>query len=156
MILDAKAPEKPAGIVVDTGTGKRIPFVRKFDTDTGEYEAFCPTADGKDILLDEHWKPILLKGKAIGKLVMVPMDQASLLGAEPPQKKQSPIQPLSPEQKLDGLEQYKKVFFEVWSYKGQSKRCTNDRWDNYLSTLRDNSFLDAFVIRRRTMPVTQH
>jgi len=62
MIIDAKAPEKPAGVVVDTGTGRRIPFVRKYDTETGEYEAIEATADGKNYRLDKNGKASVIKG----------------------------------------------------------------------------------------------
>lgn len=44
MILDAKCGKR--GVLVDGETGKRIPFARWANTETGEYEAFAATPDG--------------------------------------------------------------------------------------------------------------
>jgi hypothetical protein len=55
------------------------------------------------------------------------------------------IEPIRPEVRLDGLEQYKRAYLHVWNYRGESRRCVADRWSEFLLK---NDFLDAFVIRR--------
>lgn len=57
MIIDAKSGIR--GVLVDATTGRRIPFARYANLETGEWEAFQATLDGKLIA-----KPLnLLKGK---------------------------------------------------------------------------------------------
>lgn len=155
MILEATQKEQPAGILIDTGTNKRIPFARKANFDTGEYEAFAVAPDGESILADEQWKPVIIKGRAVGKLQLVPFNDAAQFGWKPPQLKQSPIQTLPADLKLDGLERYKKAYFEVWNgHRQEAKKCVADRWDNKLDTLKGLEFLDTFVLKRRTLGVS--
>ncbi len=153
MILDARSKEKPAGVLVDLGTGLRIPFARKVDFERGTYEHLVPAPNGVDVLVDEYGKPLVRQGRAVGRLELVPLDKAATIGAAPPpQKVYSPIEPLSADQKIDGLEQYKRVYVEVWQWRGESRKCADERF--HAEFLRKNSFLDAFVIRRKVVPTT--
>lgn len=130
-----------AGILVDLGTGRRIPFAVWFDTETGDYEAHEATADGRSMLAAEDCVTPLgtFRGRAVGQLKLVPMENAKLLGATPtPRAKRV--------EKAEGLERYKRVYFEVWQFRGEAKRTATSRWADYL--LRDG-FLDDLVIRRK-------
>lgn len=154
MILDARAPEKPGGVLVDRGTGKAIRFARKFDTATGEWEAFQVAPDGESILCTEDHTPIVIRGKAVGKLELVPLEKAHVFGLKEKQERVfSPIQPMSADQKLDGLEQYKAIYTKVWNeMRGESRRCVDDRWAQFLEK---SDFLDSFILKRRSVPVAQ-
>lgn len=147
MILHAKQPEKPRGVLVDKGTGRRIPFARSCNMETGEYEAFQPTADGTDIIVDaQDRKPIVVKGKAVGKLELVPLERAHQFGRKKPELVKSDIQPMTADEKREGLEQYKGVFIKVWAEaRGEARKTVDHRWGEFIQK---NSFLDAFVIRR--------
>jgi hypothetical protein len=135
--VTATDKDRPSGVLMDTGTGKRIPFAFEFDTDTGEYQAFKPSPDGNDILIDDNRKPIIIKGKAVGEMKLVPLDGAAVVG-RPARKVPD---------KVTGYETYKKLFFDVWAdVRGEAKRSVSDRWDSFLQT---NDFLDCFVLRRR-------
>ncbi len=152
MILDARAPEKPAGILIDTGTNRRIPYARTVDFDNNTYEALATAPNGIDYLCDERMQLVILKGKAVGQLKLVPLDHAEQLGVKKePEKVSSPIQPLSADIKLQGLESYKEVYFKVWNgIRGESNRCVASRFDEYL---KKSDFLDTFCVRRRSVPV---
>lgn len=161
MRLDAKQPTDapvpvnskrlPAGVLVDTATNKRIPFPRKVDFDTGEVEYFVPAANGTDILIDPYTQqPYIRKYKAVGKLQLVEMGKADKLGVQPPRKVESPILPMTPEEKIDGMDQYKKLYFEVWQWRGESSRVVHDRWSEFLDK---SDFLDSFLLKRTVTPV---
>lgn len=146
MLLDARQPEKPSGILVDHGTGKRIFKPRRVDFSSGEYEAFAAAPNGKDILVGDDDRPVVVRGKSVGRLELVPIGSAHQFGVEKPKLTKSDVQPLSADQCLEGLEQYKKVYREVWCWRGESNRCVDDRWHQFLKT---NDFLDSFMLRRR-------
>lgn len=147
MLLDARAPEKPGGVLVDHGTGKAIRFARKFDTDTGQWEAFAVAPDGESILCTEDHKPIVIRGRAVGRLELVPLEKAHVFGLkDKPELKHSPIRPMDASQKRDGLEQYKALYVKVWNeMRGESRRCVDDRWEAFLRT---SDFMDDFILRR--------
>lgn len=153
---DAPVPvnskRRPAGVLVDQGTGKRIPFPRVVDTENGYVEYLVPAANGVDVLIDAYTQqPYVRKYKAVGKLVLLPMAQADKLGVPPPKKVESVIEPMRPEEKVEGLRQYKKLYLEVWNgFRGEAVKCVNDRFAEYL---KQNSFLDAFVLAKTTVPV---
>jgi len=125
-------------------------LARKFDTETGEYEYLQPAPNGVDVLCDELDQPIVVKGKAKGKLELVPLDGAAQFGFRLPQRVKSPIQPMTVEQKIDGLDTYKRVYTQVWQWRGESRRCVDTRWADYLA---QSDFLDCFVLKRRLVPV---
>jgi len=134
----------PAGVLVDSATMKRIPFPRKVDMETGEVEYLVPAANGVDVLIDPYTQqPYIRRYKAIGKLVLEPMAKADRLGVAPPKKVVSEIQPMTPEEKVEGLNQYKRLYFQVWNgIRGEAAKCVNDRFADYLKT---NHFLDSFL-----------
>lgn len=139
------AQMKPAGVLIDTGTGKRIPFAVWADMETGEYEALTPAPNGVDYHCDlETGEPLRYRGRARGRLELVSAEGARDL-APPPRKVTGVIEPMSPEQKRHGVEQYKRVYFEVWQFRGESKRVVDTRFADYLAK---SNFLDAFVLRR--------
>lgn len=121
-----------AGILIDRGTGRRIPLARWFDEETGEWEAFAEAPNGA-VRCDEQGRPILRRGRAVGRLELVPLGKAKLLPGPPP----TPA--------AEGLASYQRLYFEVWQWRGEAQRCVNGRWIDFL---KQNEFLDAFVIRR--------
>lgn len=140
-MIDARSPLKPGGVLLDHGTGKRIPFARCFDPETGTYEAFAPAPNGKDILCDDDDKPIVIKGKSKGRLELIPLGSAAVIGYKPPERvRKTDID------KSAGLQIYKQAYFETWQWRGEAKRCVADRWDSFLA---QNDFLDMYVLRRR-------
>jgi len=149
MQLDARQPEKPAGILIDHGTGRRIPFARWFDSQTGQFEAFVMASNGVDIACDENYRPLVIKGKAVGRLELIPIGNAAQFGFEEPKKVIE--QPLTVEQKQEGLDQYKKLYLTVWRWRGESGRVALTRWEEFLQ---QNDFLDHLVIKRRVVPVS--
>lgn len=144
MMIDA-SKTKLAGVLIDTGTGKRIPFARRFDPETGEYEHFVPAPNGVDILVDDRFVPFIRRGKAVGRLELVPLDDARLLGSDcKPKKVQGTILPLSRDEKVAGLETYKRVYVQVWSeLRGEARKTVDSKWEDFL---RNNDFLDEFLI----------
>lgn len=148
MILDARQPERPAGVLYDHGTGKRVPFARKVDFETGEYEAIVPSPDGQNYSCDEDGSLRIVRGHAVGKLELVPFEQAKHLGRMPkPERWASAIEPMTADQKRDGLRQYQEVFVKVnREVRHKTKAKVEDEWARFL---RDNSFLDEFVIKRK-------
>lgn len=166
MLLDAKKPTSapvptnkqghPAGVLVDTGTMKRIPFPRKVDMATGEVEYLVPAANGVDVLVDPYTRaPYVRKYKAVGKLVLEPYAKADKLGVPPPRKVEGEVQPMTAGEKVAGLEQYKTVYFKVWNeMRHEARRCVDGRWEDYLTKSGAMDFLDQFVgIRSRPVPV---
>lgn len=157
MKLDSRQPilgtkVMPSGVVFDHGTGKRIPFVTWFDAETGEYEQHIPAANGVDVLVHPITRiPYRRKGKATGRLELIPITQAHLFNAAPPQKVVQRIQTITYDQKLEGMKQYKSLFYKVEEIRGNSQRVTNGKWDDFLL---NNSFLDDFVLRRHTHTTT--
>lgn len=136
-----------AGVVIDHGTGQRIPFVRWYDSDTGEYEAIRVASNGVDYACDDKWKPITYRAKAVGRLELVPWNDAVKVGLIPEPKKVKDERPNIRE----GLETYQKLFVEVWQFRGESRRVVDERFDTYL---RQNNFLDHLILRRRPVTTT--
>lgn len=145
MLLDANAPARPAGVLVDHGTGKRIPYARKANLETGEYEAFVLAPNGTDILCDENRQPIVRKGQAVGRLELVPFGDARLLGTDlQPKVSEFLVQPMGKDEKIAGLETYKRCFVQVFNeLRGEARKTVDSRWEDFLKT---NDFLDEFVI----------
>ncbi len=149
MLLQATQKEKPAGVLIDRGTGKRIPLAFKADMDTGEWEAHVPAPNGTDIQADELHRPMTCKGRAVGKLELVSMEGAEHFGVKPPQLVDSPVVVITKDMKLAGLDSYKRTYFQVWNnFRGEAQKCVNDRFSDYL---KKNQFLDTFCIRRRSV-----
>lgn len=165
MLLDAKKPtdapvpvnrqRRPAGVLVDLGTMKRIPFPKKWDVERGEVEYMVPAANGVDVLIDPYTQqPYVRKYKAVGKLVLEPLDKADKMGVGAPKKVVSHIEPMTPEEKVEGLREYQRLYFQVWNgFRGEAAKCVNDRFGDWLS---QNSFLDAFVLKSRPVPARVH
>jgi len=133
MRIDARAGAR--GILVDRGPNRRIPLARWYDPATGEYEAFVE-GPGGTVRRGDDGQPQVVRGRAQGKLELVPLGSA-WQPAPPPAPKGTPP--------AEGLAQYQRVYFEVWNRRGEAKKCIRDRWQEFL---RQNDFLDAFVIRR--------
>lgn len=77
MIIDARSGVR--GVLIDAATGKRIPFARWANLDTGEYEALAATPDGKA----KAYPPRLIRGKtALRFLPGAPLRGASPLSEE--------------------------------------------------------------------------
>jgi hypothetical protein len=152
MILDSRKQKDTSGVVIDTGTGKRVPKVIWFDVTTGDYECHVPAPNGHDVLMDEFAQPIIRRGSAVGKLELIPLDQAANLGQfkVPPKKVHQTVQPLSKDEKVAGLELYKDVYITVWQdIRKVDKKTVNEKW---LAYLRNTPFLDSLVLRRRSVP----
>ena len=150
--VPVNAKRLPAGVLVDSATNKRIPFPRKVDMGTGEVEYLVPAANGVDVLVDPYTRaPYIRKYKAVGKLVLVPMAQADKLGVPPPRKVESIVQPMTKEEKIDGMREYQTLFFKVWNeMRGEADRCVKDRWDYKVEEfVQKNHFLDSFVLKSR-------
>jgi hypothetical protein len=142
-----------AGVLIDRGTGRRIPFAVWFDPETGDYEHFQPAANGVDMACDEDWNPIRVRGRAKGKLELVPLGEAAKVGWKEPAKVRETIK-LTNEDREAGLEQYKKVYVHVWQDRGEARRIVDDRWEEYL---RKSSFFDDLILKRlKRKPVRIH
>lgn len=156
MILDARAPDKPAGVLIDTGTNRRIPYARRANFDTGEYEALVEGPEPDSVIVgdDDREEPVVVRGRAVGKLKLVPLEQAHAFGLEvEPRKVRQTVLPMTADQRIAGLEQYKQVYVKVWNeLRRESRRCVDDRWAEYLSK---SDFLDAYVLKRRIVPTNQ-
>ena len=128
IILDAKRDRCP-GVLYDHGTGKRVPFARKINFQTGEVEHLVPAANEVDIAVDPYTRGAYVrKYKAKGKLELIPFGKADKLGVAPPKKVEGRIEPLTKEENSD--------------------RVVDPQWQQYVKELQDNDFLDSFVIRR--------
>ena len=152
MILDSRKQKSLSGVVIDTGTGRRIPKVIWFDSTTGDYEYHVPAPNGHDVLIDEYGAVVVRRGRAIGKLELIPLDQAANIGQfkVPPKQVHQTVQPLSKDEKIAGLECYKDVYISVWQdVKRVDRETVNQKWLDYL---RKTPFLDSFVLRRRSTP----
>lgn len=149
--IDAK--DGVGGVLFDHGTGKRIPFARRFDPLTGEWEGYWPAPNGVDVLGDDCGQPIVRRGKAKGKLELIPMGKAAALGQAPvkPQVQQRAVRPMTKDEQLDGLETYKKAYQEVWhGFRGEAKRCVQDRWQEFLAK---SDMFDSFILAKTVVPV---
>lgn len=153
MIVHCKSGQ--AGVLIDRGTGKRIPLAIWFDNEAGEYEAFQLASNGVDMAADVDWKPIRYKAKAVGLLELVPLGEAHIFGWKEPQLVREPkVVKLSPDQREAGLQQYREVYTKVWQWRGESRKAVDGRWEEYLTK---NTFFDDLVLtrlRRRFTPVT--
>lgn len=78
MILDSRTMPDLRGIVVNEETGQRIPFVRWCDTDTGDWEAWAATPDGRQKLRPPH----LVRGRC--RLRFVPLAPRAAPKRTPP------------------------------------------------------------------------
>ena len=146
MILNAKR-DGTKGILVDTGTGKRIPFAISANFEDGTYEHWVASADGRSILCadDAMKKPMRTSGKAVGKLVVVPLDQAEHLGAPAPPRVYSPIAPISQGEIKAGIDMYREVNVQVDQFRGLSRKCAESK---FAEKLRKSSFLDHYIVGR--------
>ena len=152
MMLDARTSGLH-GVLYDTGTGKRIPFARRYDPDTGEYEHFLPAPNGVDVIGDDCGVPLLRRGKARGKLVLLDDGKAAHLGVKPAPAKVVPqtVEPMTAEERIEGLEVYKRCYFQVNNeFRGEAKRNVNDKWQEYL---KGTGFLDHFLLTKVTVPI---
>lgn len=158
MILDARSPSRPAGTLIDTGTGQ--PILHAYYAEVGEvggrWEAYATTIgpDGVAVMqLDDHGQPVIIRGRARGTLVLRPHDGAHVFAAELKAARRSPVT-ISPAAKYDGVEQYGRACIEIWRRRGDSRRCAGERFDDYVAqTLGPLDWLDAYIVRRRTVPV---
>ena len=110
MILDCLTPNSPKGVFYDDGTGKRITYVRWADTETGEYVALEPEPDGEA-------SGRQYRARAVGRLKFVP-----LAGARVIKRKQTE------EDRALGLEQYRKLFYDMWRFREEAKKHVAQRW----------------------------
>lgn len=150
MILDAQTPQKPAGVVFDHGTGKRIPFVIRCDFATGDYEAHVPAPNGMDVIVDPYTRrPVVRKGKAVGRLELIPFGKTHKMGVAPPKKVVAAVQPMTKDEKIAGMDQYKKCYFEVWRWRGDSERVVMNKW---IEELKQSDFMDCFVLQKTMKP----
>jgi hypothetical protein len=124
------------GVLIDRGTGRRIPLARWYDPETGEYEAFAE-GPGGTVRLDDKGQPVIVRGRAVGRLELVPQGSAW----SPPKPPAPTVTPPA-----EGLVQYQRVYFEVWNRRGEARKCIQGRWREFLQK---NDFLDTFVIRRK-------
>jgi hypothetical protein len=153
VILDSRKQKSLAGVVIDTGTNRRIPKVIWFDVTTGDYEQHLVAPNGHDVLMDEWGKPIVRRGRAVGKLELVPIDQAANIGVfrRPPEKVHQAVQPLSKDEKVAGLEMYKEVYVKVnHEFRRLDRKTVESKWVEYL---RKSPFLDNLCLRRNPVPV---
>lgn len=156
MILDSRVPVPgtkvpPAGVVYDHGRACRVPFVIWFDSE-GNYEQHIPAPNGVDVICEPGThRPYVRRGKAVGRLELLPFGKAELLGpnVEPPKRVEQTVQPLTKDEKVAGMQEYQKLFSTVWRWRGESDKAVNQRWLDYL---RDSEFLGEFVLKRRSYP----
>lgn len=78
MILDAKSGLR--GTLFNAATGERIPFARRADLGTGEWEALAATPDGRHVLEPRR----LVRGRCPLRFVPAPVV------AQPPMQQQPP------------------------------------------------------------------
>jgi len=112
MILDSKSGIR--GVLVDESTGQRIAFARKANLETGEWEAWQATPDGKEIWHDADGKPVLLKGRC--RLKFIP---AVLITPGPA--------PDPEDVKIEAG--YKEAFCKIWRDRGFSPWWIQWRWN---------------------------
>jgi hypothetical protein len=141
-----------AGVLFDHGANAPIRFAVWFDAETGAYEALKVASNGVDIACDSDYKAIRYRGRAKGRLELVPFGDARLLGRVPVKTKEEIATPLPQGAKEQGLDDYKRLYFTVWNQRGESLKCIDDRW---LAFLKENSFLDHLCLRKsRTISIT--
>lgn len=139
-----------AGVLLDHGTGKAIRFAVWYDAESGDYEAIHIASNGVDMACDEDYKLLRYQGKAVGKLELIPLNRASDLGVEP----QKVIEPerLTVQQKEQGIEDYRKLYYGVWGKRGYAPKTVDSKWVDFVSK---SSFLDSLIIRKgRLIPTT--
>lgn len=146
MRIDSRSKDKPRGVVVDEN-GKRIPFVIWCDFDTGDFEAYKSTPDGRYLLGKEGSRDgIKYSGRSPG-LKLLSIHQAKNLVPASTVREPKKVDP------AEGLETYKEVFFEVWNgVRGDASKVVDSRWNDFIKR---SSFLDHLVIRRKSVRVTQ-
>ncbi len=110
MIFDCLKPGAQRGTFYDVGTGRRIPYVRWANTDTGEYIALREEIDGTA-------SGVKYRGKAVGEIRFVPQGDAIIV------KK-----PLTQDEMLVGLEQYRKVFFQIAKFRESANKHIVEDW----------------------------
>lgn len=110
MIIDCLKPGAQRGTVYDDGLGRRIPFVRWANLDTGEYVALEEEHDGSA-------SGRQYRGRAVGRLRFVPQGNAFVIK-----------RPLTENEKLMGLEQYRKLFFDVYKFRENANKHIAQDW----------------------------
>lgn len=139
-----------AGVLFDRGTGRAIRFARWFDAETGEYEAIRVASNGVDMACDDDYKVLRYRGKAVGRLELVPLSRGALLGVEP-EKKVEPMR-LTVQEKEQGVEDYRKLYYGVWGRREEAKRSIDERWVRFVQ---GSSFLDGLILKKgRMVPTT--
>ncbi len=141
-----------AGVLLDHGTGLAIRFAVWYDDETGDYEALKVASNGQDYACDERYKAIRYRGKAKGKLELISLGDARLLGKVNPQKVPEVVAtPLPHGAKQQGLEDYKRLYFHVWNQRGDAMKCVDQRWIDFL---KNNTFLDHLILRKGRLVTT--
>ena len=114
MIFDCtKTSER--GVFYDDGTGRRVPFVRWANIDTGEYVAL---EEGPDGPTDKQYR-----GRAVGRLRFVPLAGSQVLTRKPVDLEA-------------GLEKYRRLFFDVWKFREMANKHITERWCDRVRRLR--------------------
>ena len=135
MLLPVNKKGLPAGVLIDHGNGRRIPFARRVNFATGEYEHLVPSPDGHDVMIDPITRKTLVRrGKALGRLELAEMGKAKLLGpgASPPKPVPCSIEVVTEDQIKQGREQYGELFRWARRFWGESKRAANDSWEEFM------------------------
>lgn len=140
------------GVLWDHGANAPIRFVRWYDDSSGEYEAIKVAANGIDMVREEHsTKAVHYQGRAKGRLELIPIGDAKLLGRVPQKVVEQIPTPLPSGAKEDGITDYKRLYFQVWQHRGEANRCVDERW---LDFLKNNPFLDSLVLRKGRLVTT--
>jgi hypothetical protein len=136
-----------AGVLYDHGAHKPIRFAIWYDVATGEYEAWQVASNGKDIACDKRYRGIKYRGKAKGRLELIPLNAATpVLGPEPEKRLDLlSSRRLSIQQREQGVEDYRRLYGEVWGHRGEAHRCIDERW---LAWVQKSSFLDSLIIKK--------
>lgn len=130
--IDAVRDNITDSVLVDGFDNQRIPFAFWANLETGEWKAWKATPDGRKMASNDGVNPILVKGRAKGKL--------KLLSGAPLVK-----EPSKPKiDKVQGLAMYQQVFRFTWhEVRGESRRTVDDRW---LQKMQQCDFLDHFIL----------
>lgn len=132
--IDAIRDNIRDSVLVDSFDNQRIPFAVWANMETGEWRAYKPTPDGKKLASNDGVNPIVINGRAKGKL--------KLLSGAPLVKEPEPPKI----DKVQGLVMYQQIFRHSWQYRGESRRAVDDRW---LVKMQQSSFLDDFILPSR-------
>jgi hypothetical protein len=138
VIIDASKIPVEKAVIVDTGTGQRIPFVYKADFTTGEYWAWKSANEGRDYACKaDCTTPISVHGFAKGRLKAEPLDgEGKMLLPSPEPKKVVDVKAQ--------VHVFKEICKKVWhDYGKESKRCIDQRW---LDLVKSDPFLDSLLL----------